>query len=285
MITHLHSNINDYNRFNLDEKFDFPLKERKPVVTTGIKQKSVSNNDNETLKIQFKTAKQQETIGVKFKNNINTTTNTTAAVSFSSGSRPTNTIPMSNINPLRSSRTSSDISNVELPAPLWARMTRRKRRPSRHRYVKVLGRNDFVNNAISTAKYNLFSFLPKFLFEQFRKYANIFFLFIALMQQIPNVSPTGRYTTLVPLLIIISLSALKEIFEDIKRHRASHKINHSTTQVFKRQLNKFVKTKWKDIRVGDLVYMKKNQFFPADMLLFTSDQPSGNFFFKLKSMV
>lgn len=34
----------------------------------------------------------------------------------------------------------------------------------------------------STAKYSFLTFLPKFLFEQFRKYANIFFLFISLLQ-------------------------------------------------------------------------------------------------------
>ena len=34
----------------------------------------------------------------------------------------------------------------------------------------------------STAKYNFISFLPKFLFEQFRRYANLFFLFIAMLQ-------------------------------------------------------------------------------------------------------
>ena len=34
----------------------------------------------------------------------------------------------------------------------------------------------------STGKYNLISFAPKFLFEQFRRYANVFFLFIALLQ-------------------------------------------------------------------------------------------------------
>lgn len=37
------------------------------------------------------------------------------------------------------------------------------------------------------------------------------------MQQIPDVSPTGRYTTLVPLIFILSVSALKEIIEDIVR--------------------------------------------------------------------
>lgn len=58
------------------------------------------------------------------------------------------------------------------------------------------------------------SFVPSFLFEQFRRYSNCFFLFIALLQQIPDVSPTGRYTTLVPLIFILSVSALKEIIED-----------------------------------------------------------------------
>ncbi|MCP4700073.1 MAG: hypothetical protein GY862_24955 [Gammaproteobacteria bacterium] len=34
----------------------------------------------------------------------------------------------------------------------------------------------------STAKYNVLTFLPRFLFEQFRRYANVFFLIIALLQ-------------------------------------------------------------------------------------------------------
>ena len=62
--------------------------------------------------------------------------------------------------------------------------------------------------------FSALSFIPSFLFEQFRRYSNCFFLFIALLQQIPDVSPTGRYTTLVPLIFILSVSALKEIIED-----------------------------------------------------------------------
>ena len=33
-------------------------------------------------------------------------------------------------------------------------------------------------------------------------------------QQIPDVSPTGRYTTLIPLVFILTVSAVKEIVED-----------------------------------------------------------------------
>jgi hypothetical protein len=40
----------------------------------------------------------------------------------------------------------------------------------------------FITNRISTNKYSILSFLPKFLFEQFRKYSNIFFLCIAVLQ-------------------------------------------------------------------------------------------------------
>lgn len=49
-----------------------------------------------------------------------------------------------------------------------------------------------LSNSISTTKYNIITFLPKYLFEQFRKYWNIYFLMIGMMQQIPDVSPTGR---------------------------------------------------------------------------------------------
>lgn len=39
-------------------------------------------------------------------------------------------------------------------------------------------------------------------------------LFSLCSQQIPDVSPTGRYTTLVPLLFILTVAGIKEIIED-----------------------------------------------------------------------
>lgn len=42
--------------------------------------------------------------------------------------------------------------------------------------------NKFCTNHVSTAKYSLVSFFPAFLFEQFRRYSNCFFLFIAMLQ-------------------------------------------------------------------------------------------------------
>uniref|UniRef100_A0A8C6Q281 Phospholipid-transporting ATPase n=1 Tax=Nothobranchius furzeri TaxID=105023 RepID=A0A8C6Q281_NOTFU len=81
----------------------------------------------------------------------------------------------------------------------------------------------------NTTKYGILTFLPRFLYEQIRRAANAFFLFIALMQQIPDVSPTGRYTTLVPLIFILTVAGIKEIIEDYKRHKADNTINKKKT--------------------------------------------------------
>uniref|UniRef100_A0A8D8M529 Phospholipid-transporting ATPase n=1 Tax=Cacopsylla melanoneura TaxID=428564 RepID=A0A8D8M529_9HEMI len=131
----------------------------------------------------------------------------------------------------------------------------------------------FVGNKISTAKYTLVTFVPCFLFEQFRRYSNIFFLFIALLQQIPDVSPTGRYTTLIPLILIMVVSGIKEIIEDIKRHLADGEINHRSVDVLKNGLT-YVE-QWKDLNVGDIVKVYDNSFFPADLLVLSTSENEG----------
>lgn len=133
----------------------------------------------------------------------------------------------------------------------------------------------FMKNRISTAKYNLITFTFKFLYEQFRKYANCFFLAICLLQQIPNVSPTGRYATLVPFIVILTVSAIKEIFEDIKRHRADRRVNQTKTKVLNKVTHKFETKTWEEVCVGDFVKCSNEEFFPSDLLLISSSEPNG----------
>lgn len=131
----------------------------------------------------------------------------------------------------------------------------------------------FVNNLVSTAKYNAITFVPKFLFEQFSKYANLFFLFTAALQQIPNVSPTNRFTTIVPLFIVLMVSAIKESVEDYKRRQSDRSLNYSKTQTL--QGSAFRETKWVDVKVGDIVRVESEESFPADMVLLASSEPEG----------
>jgi len=132
----------------------------------------------------------------------------------------------------------------------------------------------YKNNKISTAKYTPITFIPRFLFEQFRRYANIFFLCIGLLQQIPGVSPTGKYVTIVPFLIILAATAAKEIYEDLKRHKADRKVNHSKVKVLTSD-GKTTKKKWRDVCVGDILIVEKSSFFPADLVLLSSSEPQG----------
>ncbi|MEE6462130.1 hypothetical protein FKM82_001508 [Ascaphus truei] len=131
----------------------------------------------------------------------------------------------------------------------------------------------FCNNHVSTAKYNVLTFLPRFLYSQFRRAANSFFLFIALLQQIPDVSPTGRYTTLVPLLFILSVAAIKEIIEDFKRHQADNSVNNKETQVLRNGAWEIVQ--WKKVDVGEVVKINGKEYIPADIILLSSSEPQA----------
>ncbi|XP_051774360.1 probable phospholipid-transporting ATPase IA isoform X4 [Ctenopharyngodon idella] len=131
----------------------------------------------------------------------------------------------------------------------------------------------FCNNRVSTAKYNFLTFLPRFLYSQFRRAANSFFLFIALLQQIPDVSPTGRWTTLVPLLFILVVAAVKEVIEDLKRHKADNVVNKKETQVLRNGAWEIVH--WEKVVVGDIVKVNGKDFVPADAILLSSSEPQG----------
>uniref|UniRef100_A0A8W4FCH1 Phospholipid-transporting ATPase n=2 Tax=Sus scrofa TaxID=9823 RepID=A0A8W4FCH1_PIG len=110
-----------------------------------------------------------------------------------------------------------------------------------------------------TAKYSLWSFLPRYLYLQFSKAANAFFLFITILQQIPDVSPTGKYTTLLPLLIILVISGIKEIVEDYVSLLLLNAPNPTALGV----------------NVGDIVKATDGQFLPADVVLISSSQPQA----------
>ncbi|KAE8224390.1 hypothetical protein CF319_g2705 [Tilletia indica] len=133
----------------------------------------------------------------------------------------------------------------------------------------------FCDNYVSTTKFNVITFLPKFLVEQFSKYANVFFLFTACIQQIPNVSPTNQWTTIVPLGLVLLASALKEMQEDLKRNQSDTELNSRVAQVLNPGTGSFEPRRWRHISVGDIIRVESNEFFPADMVLLSSSEPEG----------
>uniref|UniRef100_A0A672RXZ3 Phospholipid-transporting ATPase n=1 Tax=Sinocyclocheilus grahami TaxID=75366 RepID=A0A672RXZ3_SINGR len=128
-------------------------------------------------------------------------------------------------------------------------------------------------NAIKTYKYNAFTFLPLNLFEQFKRVANLYFLCLLILQIIPQISTLPWYTTLVPLVLVLGITAIKDLVDDLARHRMDKEINNRRCDVL---LNgRFEKTRWMNLQVGDVVRLKKNDFIPADILLLSSSNPNS----------
>uniref|UniRef100_A0A8C5H513 Phospholipid-transporting ATPase n=1 Tax=Gouania willdenowi TaxID=441366 RepID=A0A8C5H513_GOUWI len=75
----------------------------------------------------------------------------------------------------------------------------------------------YATNAIKTSKYNFFTFLPLNLFEQFQRIANAYFLFLLVLQVIPQISSLSWFTTVVPLVLVLSVTAAKDATDDIVR--------------------------------------------------------------------
>ena len=96
---------------------------------------------------------------------------------------------------------------------------------------KVLKGHKQPTNQVITSKYTIITFLPRNLFEQFRRVANIFFLGIAILQFFPKFSTISPGLVILPLIAVLAITAAKDGYEDIKRHQADRKVNHSIVHV------------------------------------------------------
>ncbi|NWS83912.1 AT8B3 ATPase, partial [Toxostoma redivivum] len=149
---------------------------------------------------------------------------------------------------------------------------------SYHRQVKkkfafCLSRRKYSGNAISTAKYNLLTFLPLNLYEQFHRMANVYFVFVILLQTFPEISTLPWYTLLFPLSCLLIIRGLRDLIDDIGRHRSDRSINSRPCEILAGR--SFRWQKWRDICVGDIVRLRKDSIVPADLLLLCSSEPSS----------
>ncbi|XP_046892740.1 phospholipid-transporting ATPase VA [Hypomesus transpacificus] len=131
----------------------------------------------------------------------------------------------------------------------------------------------YANNKIKTTKYTFLSFLPKNLFEQFHRFANVYFVFIALLNFVPVVNAFQPELALAPVVFILSVTAIKDLWEDYRRHRSDKEINHMDCLVYSRPERRYVEKFWKEVRVGDFIRLRCNEILPADVLLLSSSDP------------
>lgn len=95
------------------------------------------------------------------------------------------------------------------------------------------------DNTVITAKFTVFTFLPLAIREQFRRFANVYFLVIGVIMFIGEYtryypSAYSYVTTLGPLAIVVSASLMVEGSADLKRHRSDEETNNAECTILRR---------------------------------------------------
>uniref|UniRef100_A0AAQ5YVP6 Phospholipid-transporting ATPase n=1 Tax=Amphiprion ocellaris TaxID=80972 RepID=A0AAQ5YVP6_AMPOC len=112
----------------------------------------------------------------------------------------------------------------------------------------------YASNCIMTSKYNIVTFLPVNLFEQFQEVANTYFLFLLILQ-------------------VISFLHIKHSSTIFLFLSNDNQVNNRQSQVLIR--GSLQNEKWMNVRVGDIIKLENNQFVAADLLLLSSSEPHG----------
>lgn len=148
------------------------------------------------------------------------------------------------------------------------------------------GKRKFTSNGISTTKYSLLTFIPKSIFMQFKRTANIYFLIISVLTFM-SFSPKNPFSMISTFLIVIIFTMIKEAYEvifqiyfqDIKRYKQDEEINKNKySKVFdgKSEINpQFNHVYWEDINVGNIIEIQKDEEIPADILILQTSSETG----------
>lgn len=84
-------------------------------------------------------------------------------------------------------------------------------------------------------------------------------------------SPLQPFSTLGPLVAVLSISMLKELLEDAKRHRSDKAVNTRLATVLKPG-GGMDQVAWKDLSVGTIVVIPDREEVPADMIVLQTSE-------------
>ena len=113
----------------------------------------------------------------------------------------------------------------------------------------------------------------------------MYFLLITVLQCIPSISiSNGQPAMLLPLLVVIMVSMVKDAFEDYKRSLNDKRENESKLQCFDPDIKNFGETEWQKLKVGNIVKVNEDQFIPVDMVLLYSTGPKGTCYVETKNL-
>lgn len=146
----------------------------------------------------------------------------------------------------------------------------------------VLEYKKYPSNCIMNNKYNVVTFFPIILYEQFKFFFNLYFLLVALSQAIPQLRIGYLSSYVVPLVFVLSITMGKEAMDDIQRRRRDKEQNSQLYTIINidSDLQTTCLKPSSDLKVGHIVKLNKNDRVPADMLMIQAEDPNGETFIK-----
>ncbi|XP_043364176.1 probable phospholipid-transporting ATPase IIB isoform X7 [Dermochelys coriacea] len=131
----------------------------------------------------------------------------------------------------------------------------------------------YPRNAIKNQKYNIFTFIPGVLYEQFKFFLNLYFLIVSCSQFVPALKIGYLYTYWAPLGFVLAVTMVREAVDEFRRYQRDKEMN---SQLYsKLTIRGKVQVKSSDIQVGDLIIVEKNQRIPSDMVFLRTSEKTG----------
>ncbi|XP_045313956.1 probable phospholipid-transporting ATPase IIB isoform X5 [Leopardus geoffroyi] len=133
-------------------------------------------------------------------------------------------------------------------------------------------------NSIKNQKYNIFTFIPGVLYEQFKFFLNLYFLVVSCSQFVPALKIGYLYTYWAPLGFVLAVTIMREAIDEFRRFQRDKEVN---SQLYsKLTVRGKVQVKSSDIQVGDLIIVEKNQRIPSDMVFLRTSEKAGSCFIR-----
>ena len=125
------------------------------------------------------------------------------------------------------------------------------------------------SNKEENNKFNVFTFFPITLFNQFRQFGNLFYLIMTITQFIPTLAVGFLFTYIAPLAFVVAVSMGKELYDDINRRIQDKKTNSTKITIIINIGNSIqrVEKNASDLQIGDVVELKKDGRVPADLVV------------------
>lgn len=105
------------------------------------------------------------------------------------------------------------------------------------------------------------------------------------MQTIKSISISGGKSFMaLPLSFMVTVSMIKDAYEDYARHKSDGEENNKKTLVYDHKVNKFVLKPWKEIMPGNLVKVLDEEFIPSDLVVLRSSDSKGGLYIETKNL-